>query len=364
MALGRFPFKPSWNWLLIWAPIALMLDLAQGPAVWIFLTSCLAIIPLAGWMGRATEHLARHTGEGVGGLLNATFGNAAELIIGLMALRAGLIEVVQASLTGSIIGNGLLVLGLSVLCGGVKFKQQTFNRTAASAGATMLTLAAIALIVPAGFYYFLQEGFVPRRSAQQLSLDISILLVVVYALSLVFSLYTHRHLYVGKVGGEREDGADQAWSLAQSLGVLLGATVAVALVSEALVGALEETTQAWGLTDVFVGVIIVAIVGNAAEHSTAVLMALKDKMDLSLGIAIGSSLQIALFVAPVLVFVSYAFGQPMDLVFTKGEVLAVALSVIIVEQVASDGESNWFEGVQLLSVYIILGIVFYFLPHG
>lgn len=352
--------RPSLNWLLVFVPAVVVLELTHGPAAWIFAVSCLAIIPLARWMGRATEHLAHRTGEGVGGLLNATFGNAAELIIGIMALRTGLYEVVKASLTGSIIGNNLLVLGASCLAGGIRYPRQTFNATASSMGATMLTLAAIGLVIPHSFLTMLHGS--PARETQ-LSLAIATILILTYGISLLFSLRTHRHLFSGK-GAEEERGEaeDLPWSLGRSLGILLLATTAVAVVSEFMVGAIAETTQAWGLTQVFVGVIIVAIGGNAAEHSSAILVAMKDKMDLSLNIALGSSLQIAYFVAPVLVFLSYALGRPMDLAFTPAEVLAVVLSVVIVGQVASDGESHWFEGIQLLSVYLILALVFYFLP--
>lgn len=349
--------QPSLNWLLAFVPVVVILELVHGPPAWIFVSSCLAIIPLAGWMGRATEHLAHRTGEGLGGLLNATFGNAAELIIGIMALRAGLYEVVKASLTGSIIGNNLLVLGASFFAGGLRYPRQTFNATAAGMGATMLTLAAIGLVVPHSFLTLL-HGSRPRET--QLSLAIALLLLLTYGLSLLFSLWTHRHLFVGKKA--EEEAVEAPWSLGRSLGVLVLATAAVAVISEFLVGVLEETTRAWGLTQVFVGVIIVATVGNAAEHSSAILMAMKDKMDLSLHIALGSSLQIAYFVAPILVFLSYALGEPMDLAFTPAEVLAVVLSVMIVGQAASDGESHWFEGIQLLSVYLILALVFYFLP--
>jgi Ca2+:H+ antiporter len=352
--------RPSLNWLLVFVPVVVVLELTHGPAGWIFVTSCLAIIPLAGWMGRATEHLAHRTGEGIGGLLNATFGNAAELIIGIMALRAGLYDVVKASLTGSIIGNNLLVLGASFLAGGVRFPRQTFNATASSMGATMLTLAAIGLVIPHSFLTMLHGS---QAREIQLSLAIAIILMITYGISLIFSLLTHRHLFSGKAADQEANETDEpVWSLGRSVGVLLLAAAAVAVISEFLVGAIEETTHAWGLTQVFIGVVIVAIVGNAAEHSSAILMAMKDKMDLSLNIALGSSLQIAYFVAPILVFLSYACGKPMDLAFTPAEVLAVVLSVVIVGQAASDGESNWFEGVQLLSVYLILALVFYFLP--
>lgn len=368
--------KPSLDWLLIFVPIAAALRFIPGlnyPTA-LFIVSCLAIIPLAGWMGTATEHLAEHLGPGIGGLLNATFGNAAELIIALFALSKGLDGVVKASITGSIIGNILLVLGLSILLGGFKFKQQTFNRTAASMSATALTLAAIALLIPTIFHLVAanvpvaQGGWTPARE-QNLSLAISIVLILTYAATLYFSLKTHKHLFLGEVlqsparqvGHEEEEAGDH-WTKKKSMIVLLVATAFVALISEFLVGAVEEARGALGFTEVFVGVIVVAIVGNAAEHSSAVLMALRNKMDLSVGIAVGSSLQIALFVAPVLVFASYLFGKPMNLEFTIPEVVAVFASILIVEQICSDGESNWIEGLQLLSVYAILAILFFFLP--
>ncbi len=351
------------NLLLIFVPIAIALEyVVHARAEWIFATSCLAIIPLAGLMGKATEHLAERVGEGVGGLLNATFGNAAELIIAIMALRAGLYDVVKASLTGSIIGNILLVFGLSALVGGVRRPVQRFNKTAANLGTTMLTLAAIGLVVPAIFHFIVEGG--PVAAEQDLSLEIAFILIATYALSLVFTLKTHKHLYAGDRGEEVDEAIGTiGWSTSRSLMVLLIATVLVALMSEALVGAVEATAKSFGMTEVFVGVILVAIIGNAAEHSTAVLMAIKNKMDIAINIAVGSSIQIALFVAPVMVFLSYVIGpQPMDLIFTNFEVLSITLSVAIMALISQDGESNWMEGVQLLAVYAILGIAFYFLP--
>lgn len=351
------------NWLLIFVPVAVGLEfLSPGSHTWIFLAACLAIIPLAGWLGHATEELAHHTGEGVGGLLNATFGNAAELIIAMMALQKGLYPVVKASLTGSIIGNILLVMGVAVLSGGIRFKQQKFNATAARAQATLLTLAAIAMIMPAAFHYLGGPG--ARIRENDLSLEIAIVLLLTYGTHLLFSLYTHKEHFGGE--GDADDAArEAAWSLRKSVLVLVGATALVAWMSELLVGSVQDAAEAFGMTRVFVGVIVVAVVGNAAEHSSAVMMAMKNKMELSMGIAIGSSLQIALFVAPVLVIVSHFIGpQPMDLVFTPAEVLAVFLAVLITGQIASDGESNWLEGVQLLAVYVILAMVFYFLPEA
>ena len=368
--------KPSLDWLLIFVPVAIALRFipAFENPTWLFIVACLAIIPLAGWMGKATEHLAEHLGQGIGGLLNATFGNAAELIIALFALSKGLQGVVKASITGSIIGNLLLVLGLSLIFGGAKYKTQKFDRTAASTTATALTLAAIGLLIPTIFHYAAAQvpvssgGWTPLKE-QNLSLAIAIVLIVTYIFTLIFSLVTHKDLFIGeqmqgatqKVGHEEEESGDH-WSKGKAITVLLVATAFVALISEFLVGAVEAARGALGFTEVFVGVIVVAIIGNAAEHSSAILMAMRNKMDLSLGIALGSSLQIALFVAPILIFASYLFGTPMNLEFTIPEVVAVVASILIVQQICSDGESNWIEGVQLLSVYAILGILFYFLP--
>jgi Ca2+:H+ antiporter len=362
MRIGGFAVEPLMT-LLIFVPIAIVLELMHADPVWIFAASSAAIIPLAGLMGKATEHLAEKLGAGIGGLLNATFGNAAELIIALIALRAGLHDVVKASITGSIIGNVLLVLGLSIVVGGLKYETQAFNRTAAGVGATLLALSAIGLVVPA-IFHFIVRGH-PEAHEQELSLEIAVVLFITYILSLLFALKTHRHLYAGEEPGHGGDEAlgTTGWSQGKSVTVLLVATALVALMSEFLVGAVEHTAHTLGLTDVFVGVILVAIIGNAAEHSTAVLMAAKNQMDLALNIAIGSSIQVALFVAPVLVFVSYLFGQPMDLLFTTFEVVAIVLTVGVVSLVSMDGESNWMEGVQLLAVYVILGIAFYFLPE-
>lgn len=350
------------NLLLLCVPLAFYLQLSHAEPVWIFTASAAAILPLAGWMGKATEHLAEDLGEGLGGLLNATFGNAAELIIAIIALKAGLHEVVKASITGSIIGNILLVLGLSMLCGGMRHTYQAFNRGTAAMGASLLTLSAIGLIVPALFHYLTAAPGVAHE--QKLNLEIAGVLFVTYLLSLIFTLKTHRHLYVGEANLEHDQALGVAgWSRGKSMAVLIMATVFVALMAELLVGAVEPAARALGMTEVFVGVILVAIIGNAAEHSTAVLMALKNKMGLALSITIGSSLQIALFVAPVLVFISYALaGAPLNLVFTPFEVFAVVLAVLAVNVIILDGECNWMEGVQLLAVYLIVALAFYFLP--
>jgi Ca2+:H+ antiporter len=346
------------NWLLVLVPIAIGLEvLAPARHLLIFATSSLALLPLAARMGQATEQLAERMGEGVGGFLNATFGNAAELIIALAALRAGLYEVVEASIVGSIVGNILLVLGAAMLTGGLRHSEQHFNPEGARSQATMLTLAAIALVVPAAFE--IARGGTAERLGR-LSVAISVLLLFVYFLYLAFTLVTHRRLFAGSF--VPEDGKVSA-PVGRAALVLAVATVGIAWMSEIMVGSIEPTVKEFGLSDVFIGAFAVAILGNAAEHATAISAALKNRMDLSLSIAIGSSVQVALFVAPVLVLVSLVLGpDPMDLAFRPGLVLMVLLSVLITAQVASDGRSDWLKGVQLLTVYLILALSFFFLP--
>ena len=357
--------------LLVFIPLAAIAEWRHWGAVTVFVFAALAIIPLAGLMGSATESLAHRFGAGVGGLLNATFGNAAELIIALAALQKGLYDVVKASLTGSIIGNVLLVLGLSIMLGGLGRERQTFDRAAAAAGSTLLALAAIGLVVPAMFHLAGQHAVEIARvtaateqaAERTLSLEISMVLFAAYLLSLLFSLRTHRHLYAGQDHAGAHAPVGPVPSPKRAALTLAVATALVAWMSELLVGTVHEAASTVGVSEVFIGVVVVAVIGNAAEHSTAVLMAMKDKMDLGLNIAIGSSIQIALFVAPILVFISYAMPHgPMDLRFTSFEVLAVAISVGVVNLVAQDGESNWLEGALLLAVYLILGIAFFFLP--
>jgi Ca2+:H+ antiporter len=327
----------------------------------VFVTSVLAILPLAGYIGRATEALAEQLGGGIGGLLNATFGNAAELIIGALALREGLTDLVKASITGSIIGNLLLVFGASALVGGLRHPVQHFNRTAAGLGTTMLLLSTIALVVPAVFHR-LSRG-VPDSPELKLDTEIAVVLFVTYCLSLIFTLRTHRDSsgMAAQIDGEPDAKHPQGkkrWIL-----MLLGATAAVAVVSEVMVGSVEATAKDLGFTQLFVGVVIVALIGNAAEHYSAVVMAANNKMDAAISIAVGSSTQIALFVAPVLVFLSYLLAPtPMDLVFSVFEIVAISLSVLSIAFIAHDGETHWMEGVQLLAVYVILALGFFFLP--
>ena len=369
--------RPSWfsperalQLLLVFVPIAAIAEWRHAQPLVTFAFAALAIIPLAGLMGEATETLASRLGAGMGGLLNATFGNAAELIIALVALQHGYYDVVKASLTGSIIGNILLVLGLSIFVGGLGRERQKFDRDAASAGSTLLALAAIGLLVPALFHSVarhaisggglteLQEQAIERG----LSMEIAIVLFATYILSLIFSLRTHKHLHAGEPVTSHAH-AKHGGSPTRAVIQLLVATALIAWMSELLVGVVEEASHALGLTEVFVGVIVVAVIGNAAEHSTAVLAARKNQMDLAMNIAIGSSIQIALFVAPVLVFVSYFMPHgPMDLRFTAFEVMAVGICAGVANLVAQDGESNWLEGVLLVAVYVVLAIAFFFLP--
>lgn len=350
------------NWLLLFIPITIALEhFAPDQYLLVFIASALAILPLAGWMGRATEQLAERMGEGIGGLLNATFGNAAELIIALAALRAGLHDVVKASIAGSIVGNILLVLGAAMLAGGLKRPQQHFNAQAARSQATMLTLAAIALILPAAYQAGL--GTSAASGIGGLSVAISIVLLATYVLFLIYSLITHAGLFKGSHEAETDDAVAHAWPISRSVLVLGAATIFVAWMSEILVGTIEPTAHKLSLSNAFVGVFVVAILGNAAEHATAVTAALKNRMDLSMSIAIGSSVQVALFVAPLLILLSLFIGPtPMDLALPGGLVLTVLLAVLVTGQIAGDGSSDWLKGVQLLAVYLVLGITFFFLP--
>ena len=369
----RGAVREPFNWLLLAMPVALGLELFHASPLWKFLVSGLAVIPLAGLMGRATENLAQTLGAGIGGLLNATFGNAAELIIALLILSHGpeMYPLVKATITGSIIGNALLVLGMAILFGGLSHSRQVFNRTAASMGATLLALASVGLIMPTVYYYLFRAGATlstqELHNVEYLSEEIAGVLGFTYLLSLVFSLRTHQHLFGGTDKESTNAEHHQAdWSRTTSLIMLLVATAGVAGMAHILVGSVELAGRALGMNQVFVGVIVVAIVGNAAEHSTAVLMAMKNKMDLALHIAVGSSMQIALFVAPVLVFASMFMGhsRPLDLHFTPLELIALVIAVAVLALVSQDGESHWMEGAMLLAVYFILALAFYHLPEG
>ncbi len=351
--------------LLVFIPISIAAHLLHWGSLVVFILSALAIVPLASWMGAATEEIAVVVGPSAGGLLNATFGNATELIIALIALRAGLVEVVKASITGSIIGNLLLVMGLSMLLGGLRHKEQEFQPVVARVNASSMNLAVIAILLPTAIQFSSDRGL-GFNEIEKLSIGVALILMLVYGLTLLFSMKTHAYLYDVGVAGTGEKEAEEAEhdtpNLKLWVGVLLAATLAVAVESELLVGSLEVATETLGLTPLFTGVILLPIIGNAAEHTTAVTVAMKDKMDLSVSVAVGSSLQIALFVAPVLVIAGWFLGQPMDLDFNPFELVAVVVAVLIANSISSDGKSNWLEGILLLAAYLVLGLSFYFLP--
>ena len=357
----------GWPYMLTpFIPAAVVLELAHASPTLVFIVAALGIVPTAALMGLATEELAARSGPGIGGLLNVTFGNAPELIIALFALSEGLQEVVKASIVGSIIGNVLLVLGASMLVGGLRYQRQRFNAAAASVQSTMLMLAAAALAMPAIFELVEGKGL-PSPTAElveygstveDLSLAVAIVLISTYVAGLIFSLRTHRDLFNPPYAEEHEEGF--GWSVRRSVTMLLVAGLAVGLMSEILVGSISEASESIGLSEFFVGVIVVAVIGNAAEHWVAILVAAKDKMDLAVNIAIGSAAQIALFAAPVLVIASFFIGpSPLALVFNGFELGAVLLAILVANFVTYDGESNWFEGVQLLALYAILGTAFF-----
>ena len=369
-----FLLSPSgWPYLLVpFIPLAIAFELTHASAGLIFFAAALGVIPTAALMGRATEEVAARSGPGVGGLLNVTFGNAPELIIALFALEAGLHEVVKASIIGSILGNILLVMGAAMLAGGLAGggrKVQKFDRTAANVQSLMLFLAVAALVMPAifelvegqGLPGIDQERVVYDDTVEDLSLAVALVLIGTYVAGLLFSLRTHSELFNPHSDDDEAHDDTWGWSVRRSVIALAVAGIAVGLMSEILVGSIEAASESIGLSEFFIGVIVVAIVGNAAEHWVAVLVAVKNKMDLSVNIAIGSSAQVALFVAPVLVLLSFVLGPgPMPLVFNGFEIAAVILGVLVAYQVTNEGESNWFEGVQLLALYVILGLTFYF----
>jgi Ca2+:H+ antiporter len=343
--------------LLVFVPIAIVARLLHWPPIVVFGISALAIIPLSGVLGAATEAVAERTSPAIGGLLNATMGNLAELIIAGMALRAGLVELVKASITGSILGNLLLVLGAALFAGGCKFKVQRFNPHLAGYSATVLAVAAFGLLVPALFQYLHPDP--ARVATQRMSYYVAALLISGYGLSLLYSLRTHRSAFLTE-----EPVADVTvaphWSSKQALTILIGSAVAIGVVSEILVSVTEEAVEVMGLSEFFVGLILVPIIGNAAEHSSAILMAMKNRMDLAINVAVGSSIQVALLIGPLLVFLGVAFGQRMDLAFSQMEVASIVLSVAVATSVMRDAESNWLEGVFLLLAYAILGVAFFF----
>lgn len=343
--------------MLVFVPLALLADFAlHADPVLVFVLAGLGLIPLADFIGEATEELAVHTGPKLGGLLNATLGNAAELIITIFALQAGLLDLVRASITGSIIGNLLLVMGLSLLFGGLKNGVQKFDRPTAAMNATLLVLAVLALSIPSLFDVAIQED---KAAELGLSEGVALVLIILYGLSV---LYNFRQGDTGSHGHGGESDHHKGWSVRTSLIILTIATLGIVFMSEVLVGAVEHVTEELGLTEFFIGIIVIPLVGNVAEHLVAVEVAYKDKMELSMAVSLGSSLQIALFVAPVLVFISLFFDETLLLVFNSFELIALGVASFIAAFVAQDGESNWLEGAMLLAVYIILGLAFYYLP--
>jgi len=352
--------KPRLEWLLVFIPVSLLSEWVFHVDLLTFLTSAAAILPLAGLIGRATEELALHAGPRIGGLLNATFGNVTELIISFFLILNDEIEIVKASLTGSIIGNLLLVLGLSFFIGGLRNKEQTFSADAASVHTSSLALAVAGLLMPTLFA--LTTGHHDELQREIVSGVVAGVLMVLYVCVLVFMLVTHEHLF-----HTAQEDEPARWSVRRSVGTLIVVTALVGLESEILVSALEPALQDLGLSRLFVGLILVPIIGNAAEHSTAVFFAIRNKLDATLEIATGSSLQIALFVAPALVFISLLVGHPMDFIFSPFEVAAVGVSVVLVALISRDGRSNWLEGLQLVATYVVIAISFFFvrsMPGG
>jgi Ca2+:H+ antiporter len=341
---------------LLAVPAAILLNYMHASAILVFVAACLGVLPLAGFMGEATEQIAARSGPTMGGLLNATFGNAAELIIAIVALQAGLVDLVKASITGSILGNLLLILGLSIVAGGLKQSELKFNRTNAGMSAGMLVLAVVSLVLPALFKYSHPEPSA-RMDGLHLAEGVALVLLVTYAASLLFTLKTHKRL----IGGEPHLLEGERWSMGRAILVLGVATVGIAVMSEILVHATEAVTADLGLSQIFLGLIIIPLIGNAAEHATAIMVARKGQIDLSLQIALGSSTQIALLVAPLLVFISLFLGHPMNLVFKPFEVAILFLATLVTSIVTLDGESHWFEGVQLLAVYAMIAVAAFFI---
>lgn len=344
------------KYMLIFIPISFIAEFVMhvSPSI-MFILAALSIVPLAGLMGEATEEISFYSGPKIGGFLNGTFGNATELIISFFALKEGLFDVVKSSIAGSVIGNILLVLGASMLAGGLKHKTQTFNKRVVEVSSSMLLFAVVGLCVPALFTHTVDPTLLNTRY-EGLSIIVAIVMLSIYILSLIFSFFTHKDIYT--VSNQEEGSAK--WTLKKSISVLVIATVLVAIESEFLVSGIESITSSLGLSEFFVGIILIPIIGNAAEHSTSVVMAMKNKMDVALEIAIGSSLQIILFVAPVLIFLSLLF-TPMSIVFNEFELIGLIVAVLIANRVSNDGESNWLEGVQLLAVYLIVAASFFIL---
>jgi Ca2+:H+ antiporter len=349
-------------WLLFAVPVAAWMHHARpDSALMVFVLACVAIIPLAGLLGLATEKLAARVGESIGGFLNATLGNAAELIIAVVALRAGMLDMVKASLTGSIIGNLLLVMGAAFLAGGLRHRIQTFATVGVRLQVGMMALAALAILVPSVFVMSGVDELATRSVG--FSIVVSVVLLVVYVLSLVFTLGTHADLFRGPEAAGAGAGHGMPWTLSLAVGVMAVVTLLIVWMSEILVGTVEHASAALGLSNLFVGVVVVAVVGNAAEHSTAVLFALRNRMEVALSIAVGSTTQIALFVAPLLVLLSLVIAPaPMSFAFAPVEVFLVVAATFVASILLVDGKSTWFTGVQLVAMYLVMAIVVFAIP--
>ncbi len=354
------------NWLLVFIPVTVGLEHVEGlPAPLLFFAAALAIVPIAAQIVRATEQVASRTGDAVGGLLNATFGNAPELIICLVALQAGYLEMVRAALVGAIFANLMLALGIAFLLGGLRYHDQDFNPVAARAYSTTMLLATVSMAVPSSFSrQFAPEGTI--REEQLLNIGIAVVLLVVYALYLLYSLKTHpRSFSSAGGGGHGDEGHGPAWGMPRAVGTLVGASLLAAWMSEILVGAAEGTGKSLGMSEAFIGFVFLAVVGGAAESGSAIAVARRNRMDLSIGIAFGSCIQIALFIAPVLVLASYFIApQPLELAFSKAEMGVLAIAVLVGALVGGDGRSNWFKGVQLVTVYAVIALSLYFIPQS
>lgn len=355
--------KPRLEWLLAFVPITLLLEPAGVAPPLVFFSAALAILPIAALIVHATEHLAHHTGDALGGLLNASFGNLPELIIALVALKAGLFDMVRASLAGAIIANLLLALGVSFFLGGLRYHEQEYNPVATRVYSSMMFIAVISLAVPSAFGRFF-SGNEESLTQVHLNLGLAALLLAAYVLYLVFMLRTHPEYFRAKGGVGEAEGEEKPWSVGRALGTLIGASALAAFMSEVLVGAAEPTGKALGMTDAFIGIVFLAVVGGAAETGSAIAMGRRNKMDLSVSIGLGSSIQIALFVAPLLVLASHFVApRPFALAFTRSEIGCLFMAVLIGALVAGDGRSNWYKGVQLMTVYAIIAMLFFFLPE-
>lgn len=353
--------KPGIHWLFIFIPVSIILEKSHASAPLIFFSAALAIVPIARLIGSSTEHLATYTGDAVGGLLNATFGNLPELIIAVIALKAGLHGMVLASLAGAILANLLLAMGASFLVGGIKFHNQDYNLTSIRVYSSMMLIAVISLTIPSGFHILTVEK-AATENENMLNIYLAVVLLIGYVLYLFFMIKTHADFFRSE-GKEQEEEHEERWSVPRALITLVGASVLAAFMSEVLVGAAEETGEVLGMSSGFIGLIFLAIVGGAAESISAITMGAKNKMDLSIGIALGSSIQIALFVAPLLVILSTFVGpEQLNLNFPRPLIVALFLSVILAAMVAGDGRSNWYKGVQLIMIYLIMGMMLYFIP--